>query len=135
MLGGRITAVPGSSRVFLGGVVAYDNEVKCGLLGVSADALVRHGAVSEEVVRQMCAGAARALGAEAAIAVTGIAGPDGGTAEKPVGTVWIGVQWQGRVRAFQFVLPGDREAIRRRAAQAALDAMRRAVADGGAGGA
>ncbi len=134
LLGGRITAVPGSSRVFLGGVVAYDNDVKCGLLGVSADELARHGAVSEEVVRQMCAGAARVLGTDAAIAVTGIAGPDGGTPEKPVGTVWIGVQWQGRVRAFRFLLPGDRDAIRRRAAQAALDALRRAMADGGGGG-
>ncbi len=136
LLGARITGVPGSSRVFLGGVVAYDNEVKGGLLGVSADDLVRHGAVSEEVVRQMCAGAARALAADAAIAVTGIAGPDGGTPAKPVGTVWIGVQWQGRVRAFQFLLPGDRETIRRRAAQAGLDAMRRALSEaGGTGGA
>jgi len=131
LLGARLTAVPGSSRVFLGGVVAYENEVKCGLLGVSADAIVRHGAVSEEVVRQMCAGAARALGAEAAAAITGVAGPDGGTAEKPVGTVWIGVQWQNKVRAFHVVLPGDRDSIRRRAVQAALDALRRAMADGG----
>jgi competence/damage-inducible protein CinA-like protein len=133
LLGARITAVPGSSHVFLGGVVAYDNEVKCGQLGVSADALVRHGAVSEEIARQMCAGAARALGADAALAVTGIAGPEGGTPEKPVGTVWIGVQWQGRVRAFHFVLFGDREGIRRRAAQAALDALRRAMSEGAGG--
>ena len=133
LLGARLTAVPGSSRVFLGGVVAYDNEVKCGLLGVSADALVEHGAVSEVVARQMSAGAARVLGAGAAIAITGVAGPDGGTADKPVGTVWIAVHWQGRTRAFQYLFPGEREAVRRRAAQAGLDALRHAMLDEGAG--
>jgi competence/damage-inducible protein CinA-like protein len=130
LVGARLTAIPGSSRVFLGGVVAYDNEVKCGLLGVSADDLAGHGAVSEEVVREMCVGAARVFGAEAAVAITGIAGPEGGTAEKPVGTVWIGVRWDGKVRAFHFVFPGGRELVRRRAAQAALDALRRALRRG-----
>jgi nicotinamide-nucleotide amidase len=130
LVGARLTAVPGSSRVFLGGVVAYDNEVKCGLLGVSADVLAGRGAVSEEVVREMCAGAARVFGAEAAVAITGIAGPEGGTAEKPVGTVWIGVRWDGTVRAFHYVFPGGRELVRRRAAQAALDGLRRALRSG-----
>jgi nicotinamide-nucleotide amidase len=131
LLGGRVTAVPGSSRVFLGGVVAYDNEVKLGMLGVSADILAQHGAVSEEVVRQMASGVARTLGADVALAVTGVAGPDGGTVEKPVGTVWIGVLFAGQVRAFRYTFPGDRDNVRRRAAQAALDALRRVLAGGG----
>ena len=127
LLSGRLTAIPGSSRVFLGGVVAYDNEVKLGLLGVSADTIAAHGAVSEEVVRQMASGVARTFGADVALAVTGIAGPDGGTADKPVGTVWIGSLLGGQVRAFRYVFPGERDVVRRRAAQAALDVLRRAL--------
>ena len=130
LLGARITAIPGSSRVFLGGVVAYDNEVKLGQLGVSADTLAEHGAVSEAAAREMAAGVARAFGADVAAAVTGIAGPGGGTVAKPVGTVWIAALAGGRTRAFLFTFPGDRETVRRRAAQAALDALRRATGDG-----
>jgi len=130
ILGGRLTAVPGSSRAFLGGVVAYADEVKLGLLGVSADVLAEQGAVSEPVVRQMAAGVARAFGAEAALAVSGIAGPGGGTVEKPVGTVWIAVLAGGQVRVFNYAFPGERDAVRRRAAQAALDAMRRVLGEG-----
>jgi nicotinamide-nucleotide amidase len=131
LIGERLTAVPGSSRVFVGGVVAYADEVKLDLLGVSADALAAHGAVSEPVAREMVSGIARALGAEAALAVTGIAGPEGGTAEKPVGTVWIAVHWRGKARAFHYVFPGERDVVRRRAAQAALDALRRVLAEEG----
>ena len=130
LLGARITAVPGSSRTFVGGVVAYDNDVKLGLLGVSADSLATHGAVSEAVAREMAIGVAKALRAEAAASVTSVAGPDGGTAAKPVGTTWIGVLVGGQVRAFSYVFPGDREMVRRRAAQAALDALRRALRGG-----
>ena len=130
LLGARITAVPGSSRSFVGGVVAYDNDVKLGMLGVSADSLAVHGAVSEAVAREMAFGVAKALGAEAAASVTGIAGPDGGTAIKPVGTTWIGVLVGGQVRAFSYVFPGEREVVRRRAAQAALDALRRSLRGG-----
>jgi nicotinamide-nucleotide amidase len=128
LVGQRLTAVPGSSRVFLGAVVAYHNEVKLALLGVSGDALAAHGAVSEAVARDMAAGAARSLGADAAVAVTGIAGPDGGTADKPVGTVWIAALWQGTLRTSRYLFPGEREVVRRRAAQAALDALRRLLA-------
>jgi nicotinamide-nucleotide amidase len=126
----RLTAIPGSSRVVLGGVVAYDNAVKLGLLGVSADLLAAHGAVSEEVARAMAAGVAQSLGADAAVAVTGIAGPGGGSPDKPVGTVWIAALWQGRLRSFHFVFPGERDVVRRRAAQAALEALRRAMERG-----
>ena len=130
LLSGRLTAIPGSSRVFLGGVVAYDNEVKLGLLGVSADTIAAHGAVSEEVVRQMASSVARTFGADVALAVTGIAGPDGGSADKPVGTVWSGSLWGGQARAFRYVFPGERDLVRRRAVQAALDGLRRVLGGG-----
>jgi nicotinamide-nucleotide amidase len=128
LLGAKLTAVPGSSRVFLGGIVAYANDVKLGFAGVSADTLARHGAVSEAVAREMAEGVARAFGARAAIAVTGVAGPDGGTPEKPVGTVWVATLWKEQVRAFTYVFPGDREDVRMRAAQWALDHLRRVSA-------
>lgn len=128
LLGARLTAVPGSSRVFVGGVTAYANEAKLGLLGVSVEAIAEQGAVSEEVARQMARGVARALDAQAAIGVTGIAGPDGGTPSKPVGTVWIAVLWRDQVRTFTHAFPGDREDVRGRAAQWALNYLRRAVA-------
>jgi nicotinamide-nucleotide amidase len=127
LLGARLSAIPGASKVFVGGVVAYDNDVKLHFLGVSADDLAQHGAVSEPVARQMARGIARSTGADAAIAITGIAGPDGGSDEKPVGTVWIGVAWKEAERAFTLVLPGDREDVRGRAAQYALDYLRRIV--------
>jgi len=129
LVGQRVTAIPGSSRVFRGGVVAYDNAVKLQFLGVSAETLAAHGAVSEAVAREMAEGAARLLEADAAVAVTGIAGPGGAAAGKPVGTVWIAVSWRGRVRAFTYVLPGGREAVRHRAAQRALDHLRRVVGE------
>lgn len=127
MVGARLTAIPGSSKVYKGGVVAYDDEVKLQQLGVSADAVAEHGAVSEAVARQMAEGVARSLDAEAAIAITGVAGPGGGSEAKPVGTVWIAVRWQDQVRAFTHILPGDREDVRARAAQYALDYLRRRI--------
>ncbi len=87
----RVTNVPGASKIFLGGVVAYSNEVKRKFLGVRAVTLARHGAVSEAVAREMAEGARKKFGADYTIAVTGIAGPSGGTKAKPVGTVFIAV--------------------------------------------
>jgi len=84
-----ITSVPGSSAIFKGSVVAYDNQIKQSMLGVSDEALQEHGAVSESVVRQMAAGARERLGVDYAVATSGVAGPGGGSIEKPVGTVWI----------------------------------------------
>ncbi|HEY2806457.1 MAG TPA: competence/damage-inducible protein A [Gemmatimonadales bacterium] len=128
LLGARLTAIPGSSMVFVGGVVAYENDIKLQLLGVSADDLTTHGAVSEEVARQMASGVRRATDSDAAIAITGIAGPDGGSADKPVGTVWIAISWRDAERAFHLQLPGDRQDVRERAAQYALDYLRRILA-------
>jgi competence/damage-inducible protein CinA-like protein len=129
LLSGRITAVPGSSQVFLGGVVAYDNVVKSGMLDVAPELLERHGAVSEEVVRAMVKGVQRQFAVAAALAVTGIAGPSGGTPEKPVGTVWLAARYDSHDRALKRVFPGDRGEIRARAAQGALDLLRRLLAE------
>ncbi len=128
LLGARLTAIPGSSDVFHGGVIAYDNEVKTKLLGVSDVTLRERGAVSEEVAREMAEGCARALGTQIGIAITGIAGPGGGTPEKPVGTVWIALAGLGETRSFGRQYVGDREEIRLRATQASLDQVRRAIA-------
>jgi nicotinamide-nucleotide amidase len=127
LLGGRITAVPGSSDTFLGGIVAYDDAVKTALLTVAAELLEVHGAVSEPVARALAEGAQRVFGADSAIAVTGIAGPGGGTPEKPVGTVWLAVRVGQVTRAVGRVFHGDRGEIRARSAQAGLDLLRRAL--------
>ena len=127
LLGARLTSFAGSSDVVLGGVIAYSNGVKERLLGVQPESLRQHGAVSEEVVREMAAGACERTGAAIGVAITGVAGPGGGTVEKPVGTVWLGVDLQGRAEARRVNLIGDRDEIRRRATQAALDMTRRAV--------
>ena len=129
LLGGRITAIPGSSEVFAGGIVAYDDAVKRGMLDVSAALLKPHGAVSEEVVRAMVAGALRRFGVGAGLAVTGIAGPSGGTPEKPVGTVWLAAAFGQETSALKRIFPGDRAEIRARAAQAALDLLRRLIGE------
>ena len=125
----RITNIPGSSGVFLGGVVAYHNDVKRDILGVGSEELTRFGAVSEEVVLQMATGVRATLGADVGIAITGVAGPGGGTPEKPVGLVWIAVAGtEARARRFQMI--GDRSEIRQRAAQAALEMLRRTLSKG-----
>lgn len=116
----RLTDFPGASDVLEGGVVAYANEVKSAQLGVDPSVLARHGAVSEEVARRMAIGVAQRLGVDAGIGVTGVAGPSGGTAEKPVGTVWYAASVDGRSVARKERFPGDRQAVRERAAQAAL---------------
>jgi len=131
LLSGRITAVPGASTVFIGGIVAYDNVVKSGTLDVPPELLERHGAVSEQVVRAMAEGVQRQFAVEAALAITGIAGPTGGTADKPVGTVWLAARLGTESRALKRIFPGDRGEIRARAAQAALDLLRRLIAGAG----
>jgi nicotinamide-nucleotide amidase len=128
LLGARLTAIPGSSDVYHGGVIAYDNSVKTKLLGVSDVTLREHGAVSEQAAREMAEGCAKSLGAQIGVGITGVAGPGGGTEEKPVGTVWIAVSGIGETRALGRVYVGDREEIRMRATQASLDQIRRGLA-------
>lgn len=125
LLGARLTAVPGASAVFLGGEVAYADAVKIGRLAVPAELLAAHGAVSEPVARAMAAGARAAFGAAASLGVTGVAGPTGGTPEKPVGTVWLAAQCGDAERAVHVVFGGERDEIRARAAQGALNLLRR----------
>jgi nicotinamide-nucleotide amidase len=126
MLGERITAISGSSDVFLGGVIAYSNDVKTGQLGVPGRLLEEHGAVSERVALAMAAAVRSSTGASIGISITGVAGPDGGTVEKPVGTVWFAVDMAGEPPATVLLrLWGDRAEIRFRATQAALEHVRR----------
>jgi nicotinamide-nucleotide amidase len=132
LVGGRITRVPGSSGAFVGGVIAYDNAVKTGWLDVDEGVLARDGAVSEAAVIAMAASVARRMQVETAVAVSGVAGPDGGSAEKPVGTVWVGFLVDGRTDAQRVGFPGGREEIRARAAQFALHGLWRRLRNGSA---
>lgn len=116
----RITSVAGSSAVFLGGVVSYANAAKRDLLGVPQELLERVGAVSAECAEAMAIGARERLSADAAVSVTGIAGPDGGTPFKPVGLVFLGVATAAGVKSEQCQFSGDREAVRRQASDRAL---------------
>jgi nicotinamide-nucleotide amidase len=120
LVGARLTEIPGSSEVFLGGAIAYDNRLKVDLLGVTEAALREHGAVSEAVAHAMAEGAIRRFGVNAAVSVTGVAGPGGGTTEKPVGTVWFGCAVRGDIQTRRSLFVGTRHEIRARAAQAAL---------------
>jgi nicotinamide-nucleotide amidase len=123
----RLTNVPGASVVFLAGLVTYSNEAKQQFLGVRAETLAAHGAVSEATVREMAEGARQKTGAHYAVAVTGIAGPSGGTPAKPVGTVWIGLATPRGTEAVRKVNAYDRETFKQVTAQQALDLIRRAV--------
>ncbi len=120
-----IARTPGASDYLLGGIVSYANEIKQRVLGVDAADLARHGAVSEPVVRQMAQGVAERLGCDAAVATSGIAGPSGGTPDKPVGTVWIAVRLpDGRIEARCHRFDGTRRDVMWQAAAAGLDMLR-----------
>ena len=125
LIGQRVTSVPGSSVYFIEGAVTYSNEAKQRTLGVSSQILERHGAVSAECAEAMASGMREKARTDHAISVTGIAGPGGGSEEKPVGTVFIGYSGDSGTFARKLVLPGDRYLIRWRASQAALDLLRR----------
>jgi len=126
-LGAALTAVPGSSRAFVGGVIAYSNLVKIELLGVPSAVIEARGAVSAETALAMAVGVRKATGADWGLSTTGIAGPDGGDADKPVGTVWIGVSGPGQEsdRCERHFFPGDRTTIRASSVFAALELLTR----------
>jgi len=119
-IGDMITSVPGSSAYFLGGVVSYGNDAKVSLLGVDTGALKADGAVSEMVARQMADGARERFGADVGISTTGIAGPGGGSAEKPVGLVFVAVSTSDMSMCRRYVFTGARDDIKTRSANAAL---------------
>jgi nicotinamide-nucleotide amidase len=125
LLGARLTSVPGSSEVYLGGVVSYADAAKRAFLGVPEEILAAHGAVSAQTAAAMAAGARRALGADVAVAVTGIAGPGGETPGKPVGLVFLHALTPSAEEALELHLPGDRDAVRSRAVASALHLLRR----------
>ena len=128
MLANRLTDVPGASEVFLEGFVTYSNQSKSELLGLPPELITRHGAVSEEVVRAMAEGARARSGATHALATTGVAGPGGGSPEKPVGTVWIALSVQGReTEAWRENFPTDRLTFKRLTTQSALDRLRKTL--------
>ncbi|MCL2104205.1 MAG: CinA family protein [Kiritimatiellaeota bacterium] len=122
MVAMRVTSVPGASDVFLGGVVCYANAVKRDMLGVPQEMLDQHGAVSAPCAKAMAEGVRERLGADIAVSVTGIAGPGGGTPQKPVGLVFIGVSTPSGTRVDRHLFLGDRPSIRQHAADAALAA-------------
>lgn len=128
LVAAHLTSVAGASDVFHGGIVAYENDVKLAQLGVPEETLAEHGAVSAETAAAMAAGARESLGADVAIAVTGVAGPTGGTPEKPAGLVYLHASAPGAERERELRLPGDREAIRQRATAAALHLVRELLA-------
>jgi nicotinamide-nucleotide amidase len=120
-----LTDIPGSSGYFLEGAVTYSNAAKVKVLGVSEGTLSEHGAVSSETAAEMALGMREKSGTDYAISVTGIAGPDGGTDDKPVGTVFVGYSDANGTKTMKMTLPGDRYLIRWRSSQAALDYLRR----------
>jgi nicotinamide-nucleotide amidase len=129
LLGGRVTQVPGSSEVFLGGIISYSNRAKEELLGVPGALIEAHGAVSVPVAEAMARGARERLHADIGVGITGVAGPGGGTEAKPVGTVVLGLATAERVTSQTHRLPGQRSDIRNRSVLLALDALRRILSD------
>jgi len=122
-----ITSVPGSSDYFKGSVIAYDNTIKIKLLGVSEEIIEKNGAVSEQVVRNMAEKARNLLDTDFSVATSGIAGPDGGTDEKPVGTVWIAVASEKETIAERFVFGNDRKINIERFSLTALNLLRKQI--------
>ena len=122
-IGSAITSVAGSSAVFMGGIISYDNSVKQGVLGVSPETLASVGAVSPETAEQMAVGARKLLKVDYAVSVTGIAGPSGGSAEKPVGLVWFGIATPAGVKTEKQIFPGNRAEVRTATVEHALSLL------------
>jgi PncC family amidohydrolase len=127
LLANRITNVPGASEVLLAGYVTYANEAKIDVLGVKSELIKEHGAVSKQVAQAMAEGARNRAGSTCALSTTGIAGPSGGTVEKPVGTVYVGLASVEKTLVKRFFFPNDRETFKQLTAQTALDMLRRTL--------
>ena len=130
LLAGRIVNVPGASQVFREGFITYSNKAKRKVLDVSKSTLKKYGAVSKETAREMAAGGAFAADADICIAITGLAGPDGGTEEKPVGLVYMACYMDGNVTVEKYQFKGNRNKIREQSVVKALDLLRRTVLEG-----
>lgn len=131
LLAARLTDPPGASRFLLGGAVVYANQAKESMLGVRTETIAAYGAVSGKVAAEMERGVRRVTGAEVGVAITGVAGPDGGTPDKPVGTVWIAVGAGDRSRVERFHFEGARPEIRDASVEAALEMIRALVEEAG----
>lgn len=129
LIAGRITDLPGASQFFLGSFVTYSNDLKQSVLHVSSDILSEHGAVSRECAAAMAKGALRSSAADLALAVTGIAGPDGGSAAKPVGTVYIALATADHTKSLHYHFLGDRSAVRSQTVFSALELLARTLRD------
>jgi nicotinamide-nucleotide amidase len=125
LIGSIITDVPGSSRYFLGGIIAYSNQSKMEILNVSSGTIAEHGAVSDQTVKEMAGGIKRLFNSHLGLAVTGIAGPEGGSREKPVGTVFIGLAAEDRIFTAGHLFHGTRGEIKQETSRMALDYLRR----------
>ena len=129
LIAASVTDIPGASAAFFGGVVSYDNSVKHGILGVQNETLKRFGAVSKETAEEMAKGALRALGVDLSVAVTGIAGPTGGTPKKPIGLVYIATASKNGVTVTENYFSGDREAVRLQTVAKALSLLNEQIAE------
>ncbi|MCD7909234.1 MAG: nicotinamide-nucleotide amidohydrolase family protein, partial [Clostridium sp.] len=127
MVSARLVNVPGASRVFMEGYVTYSNEAKVKLLGVREETLAAHGAVSAQTAEEMARGGAKAAGTDMCVSITGLAGPDGGTEEKPVGLVYMACALKGQVRVVRCQFKGNRGKIREQSMMRALDLARRMI--------
>ncbi len=125
LIGNLITDVPGSSLYFSGGVIVYSNRSKVDLLGISAGTIEKYGAVSDQTVREMAKGVKRLFDTHIGLAVTGIAGPDGGSADKPVGTVFIGLAVEKEIFSGRYLFKGTRRQIKEKTAKGALECLGR----------
>jgi nicotinamide-nucleotide amidase len=129
LIGHTLTNEPGSSDYFLGGVVSYSNQSKVDLLGVSTETIREHGAVSNKTAKEMASGVRQRFGTDIGLSVTGIAGPDGGTDEKPVGTVFMGLSFEDKIFSQEYRFKGTREEIKQECANMALELVKRYLND------
>jgi nicotinamide-nucleotide amidase len=125
LIGHLITSVPGSSEYFMGGIISYSNQAKCDLLGVSPGTLDRYGSVSYQAAREMATGVRERFKSNIGLSVTGIAGPDGGSIEKPVGTVFMGISFEKESCSIKYLFRGNRSEIKQQTAETSLDNIKR----------
>lgn len=125
LIGHIITGTPGSSAYFMGGIISYSNQAKSDLLGVSPDTLDKYGAVSDQAAREMAKGIRERFKSDIGLSVTGIAGPDGGTQEKPVGTVFMGFAAAEKLFSVKYLFKGNRQEIKQKTAETALENLKR----------